>query len=136
MIDLQKEAFTRDTRKLAFELLDDFTNDKSTNVDVVENLANRITSGLKRIEEKNSTEYEVKVKPKTNFWYVDEVWQEKKKLRILKHDMEKAKHDMQKRQRWKDQETKLTGLHKKYKSSCARAFYVPRKLKFRNLNRF
>ena len=30
--------------------------------------------------------------------------------------MEKAKHDMQKRQRWKDQETKLTGLHKKYKS--------------------
>ena len=90
MNDLQKEAFTRGTRGLAFQLLDEFPDKVTTNVEEVENLAHIIVHGLKLIEAKNSTEYTVKVKPRTNFWYVDEVWREKKQLRVLKHEMENA----------------------------------------------
>ena len=115
MNDPQKEAFTRGTRGLAFQLLDEFPDKVTTNVEEVENLAHIIVHGLKLIEAKNSTEYTVKVKPRTNFWYVDEVWREKKQLRILKHEMENARLDPLKRRRWKDQESKLTNLHKKYK---------------------
>ena len=60
------------------------------NVEMAKYFANCLISGIKGIEYRNSTEYIIKIKPKPNFWFIEEIWQERKTLRILKHDKEKS----------------------------------------------
>ena len=111
MDQFQKEKFVRDTRGLAHELYGELSG--RINVDKLEDTANKLIKGLVNAYHENSTQYTVKIKDRTNLWYIKELSAEKKKFRILKHAYEHAKHYMAKRTAWKDQEAKLTAMTNK-----------------------
>ena len=112
MNPIQKESFTRETRALAHNLLDEH-NQEVIGVDNVEELSSKIIQGLIKAHADNSTQYIVKIREKKNLWFDKDLTAERKKHRALKHIYEHSNNDPAKKAAWKKQEQKLTHLYNK-----------------------
>ena len=76
MNDTQKDSFTRETRRIAHNLLDSLEREECSVVHT-ERCVTELIQGLQKAHVDNSTEYEVKAKTVKNFFHEPEVIKER-----------------------------------------------------------
>ena len=103
MNDSQKEAFTRATRGLAHELLDDLSAEVCTTADI-ERLGSKMVEGIMSIYDINSTTYLKKVNVQQALWFNADVRKQRKTFRAAKHLFDHSRNCPVKRTEWKKQE--------------------------------